>query len=109
MKAKVVMVESILRIRIDTFRQQGEPGYEGHHIGEGQDNPCLCQFIKVPIFTTQEQISEILREHVKRVKAAAPNVKAPEIQNGLQEHLKSLGLSGMAAVTDKFMGVEVTE
>lgn len=141
MRAEVAMVqefpvEGVLRIRINTYREPEEVGYEEHHvqvpvIPEGgypgkvdkegnpedpdaynawleslpkvwQNNPCLNQFIRVPIGTPQTKIVEIMREHTKRVKAAPvdpatglPNVKAREIQMGLREHLQALDIDRM--------------
>jgi hypothetical protein len=126
MKAEVALVqefpvEGVLRIRINTYREPGEPGYEEHHVQVPsrdltqeemdnpalaalvpkvwQNNPCLNQFIKVKVGTTPEQLQEIMREHIKRVKKAPidlvtslPDVKAEHIQRGLQKHLQFLGV-----------------
>ena len=113
--------EGVLRIRINTSREPGEPGYEEHYVQVPsrdlteeeaanptlaalvpkvwQNNPCLNQFIKVKVGTTAAQLQEIMREHISRVKAAPldpatgyPDVKAEHIQRGLQGHLQFLGV-----------------
>jgi len=178
MKAEIVMVqefpiEGILRVRVDTFREPGEAGYEEHHIqvpvfpepngllggypgeivsgeeGTGeqvpfdpddykawvenlpkvwQNNPCLCQFIKVPLGTHQLKVQEIVQAHTQRVKAAPinsvtglPDVKDESISRGLDNHLSLLGINrmgvkarsirGMASVipNHKLLGVSVRE
>lgn len=178
MKAEVVMiqefpVEDVLRLRVDTFREPGESGYEEHHVqvpvfpepngllggypgeivsgeeGTGeqvpfdpddykawvevlpkvwQNNPCLCQFIKVPIGTHQLKVREVIQAHLQRVKDAPidpatgfPNVLDKSIEKGLDNHLSLLGINrmrgeprsieGMASVIPdhKLLGVSVTE
>lgn len=120
-------IEGIMRIRINTYREPGEIGYEEHHIQvpviplegysgkkdkEGnpinqkdydiwieslpkvwQNNPCLNQFIQVPLNTPQEKIAEIVLEHAKRVKSAGLDIVSPDIQIGLKNHLQFLGIA----------------
>lgn len=119
-------VEGLMRIRINTYREPGEIGYEEHHVQvpvipesgypgsideKGspanqkdyddwvnslpkvwQNNPCLNQFIQVPLDTPQEKLAEIVQEHAKRVKTAGLDIRSSDIQIGLKNHLKALNI-----------------
>lgn len=137
MKAEIVMVqefpiEGLLRLRINTYREPGEVGYEEHHVQvpvipeggypgekdaegnpvdpeaynawieglpkEEKNNPCLNQFVQVPIGTPKEKIAEIVAAHTKRVKAAGLNVESLAIQEGLKAHLKVLEIDSKIGV-----------
>uniref|UniRef100_A0A6M3XSQ7 Uncharacterized protein n=1 Tax=viral metagenome TaxID=1070528 RepID=A0A6M3XSQ7_9ZZZZ len=169
MKAKVVMVqefpvEGIMRLRVDTFREPGEHGYEEHYVqvplypepavpysyygypgkleeiesafeGEPpklvpvdqadynawveslpkvwQNNPCLCQFIKIPIGASWDKIIQITKAHTKRVKEAKyrptdglPDVLDKQIVDGLAEHLASLGVNKVKVKTKSIPGLD---
>jgi hypothetical protein len=58
-----------------------------------QNNPCLNQFIQVNINTTQAQLEEIMREHIKRLKSSYPLVISPAIQGPLKAQIETLGIS----------------
>jgi len=114
--------EDVMRVRINYYRELADLGYDEHHvqvpvIPEGgypgkvpvdrkdydewikglpevwQNNPCLNQFIQISIDTTKAQLKDIMREHIKRLKANYPDVVNSTLREGAKAYLDGLKIN----------------